>query len=109
MATKAIVVPDAFLIGTNNVITFNTLTDTDGADVLGATFSGVLYDTLGVAVTGATSITFTQIGATSSYVGELPAAAAMVRGSVYELRAVASKGGKQLTLNIRKPAMYVGD
>lgn len=108
MPTTTITVPtDAFLVGTDNKITITGLKDDDGVNVTDATFTGDLSrcDTGGAV---GSSITFSSVGGTNDYEGELPASASLVEGKYYQMIATAENAsGKKLAIKIKRIARYV--
>jgi hypothetical protein len=96
-----------WLVETDTKVTIRGLTDENGAFINDATDTAQLWDKT-APVTGAENIALTYIPASNGeYTGIVPASLPLKEASSYDLFVTAVRGGKQITVRVKRTAKYL--
>ena len=99
---------EGFFVGTDTLVTIKGLKDAEGAWVNDADLVGVMRNRQGQAVAGCDQIPFFHTPNTNGdYEAILPASAPLKDRAEYDLVVTCNRGGRRMTLVIRRTAVYL--
>ena len=99
---------DHWIIDTDNSMQINGLKRIDGTFVNAGTVTGVLKDTAGATITGASSITFSYVAASNgNWTGSFPSTVTLTEDKEYHLFLTVVDGSNDVTFRIRRPARFL--